>query len=129
MSFEADLRARLLADAAIAGLVGTRIYWKIRAQGSALPAIVLGTIYGPRDQHFEGPIGTQGNRIQFDCLAPTAIAAINLRNAVLAEIEGPGTAGATTFQGGFVNLYRDTVEDTASGVVHTQLVDATIWFN
>lgn len=129
MSFETDLRTRLLADATIAAAVGTRIYWKMRPQGSALPAIVLGTIYGARDQHFEGPIGTQGNRIQFDCLASTALAALNLRDAVVAEIEGGGAAGATTFQGGFVNLYRDAAEDTASGVVHTQMVDATIWFN
>jgi hypothetical protein len=129
MSFEADLRTRLLADGTIAGLVGTRIYWKIRPQNSALPAIVLGTAYGARDQHFEGPIDAQGNRIQFDCLASTAIGAIALRDAVMAEIESPGSAGDTEFQGGFVNLYRDTAEDMTTSVVHNQMIDATIWFN
>lgn len=129
MTVEIDLRARLLADGTIAGIVGTRIYWKLRPQGSALPAIVLGTVNGARDQHFEGAIDAQGNRIQFDCLASTKSVAVNLRNAVIAEVELPATVGDTEFQGGFVNLYRDTAEDTASGVVHTEMVDATLWFN
>lgn len=128
MSFETDLRTRLLADPTIAGLVGTRIYWKIRPQNSALPAIVLGTVYGARVQSHDGPIDTQGNRIQIDCLATTKAAAINLRNAVIAEIELPGITGDTEFQGGFVNLYRDDAQDTASGVVHTEMIDATLWF-
>jgi hypothetical protein len=132
MSFETDLTARLRADATVAGIVGTRIYWKIRPQNSGLPAIILGTVYGARDQHFEGPMGTQGNRIQIDCMTDgnsAKIAAIALRNAVLTVIESPGTEGDTEFQGGLVNLYRDAVADTASGVVHTETIDATIWFN
>lgn len=129
MSFEIDLRSRLVNDAAVAALVGTRVYWKIRPQDSALPAIVLGTAYGARDQHFQGPMGTQGNRIQLDCLASLKGQAVDLRNAVMAVVESAGSAGGTSFQGGFVNLYRDGAEDTASGVVHNEMVDATIWFN
>lgn len=129
MSFETDLRTRLLVDGTIAGLVGTRIYWKIRPQNSALPAIVLGTAFGARDQHYEGPIDGQGNRIQLDCLASTKAAAVALRDAVIAEVETPATSGDTEFQGGFVNLYRDAADDTAAGVVHTEMIDATIWFS
>lgn len=129
MSFETDLRTRLLSDGTIAGIVGTRIYWKIRPQKSDLPAIVLGTAYGARDQSFDGPIDGQGNRIQFDCMAATKSAAVDLRDAVMAEIEVAGSAGDTEFQAGFVNLYRDTAEDTSAGVVHNEMIDATIWFN
>jgi hypothetical protein len=77
----------------------------------------------------EGVITAQGNRIQFDCLASTKAVAVNLRNAVLAEIESTAIVGDTEFQAGFVNLYRDTAEDTAAGVVHDEMIDATIWFN
>lgn len=129
MSFEVDLRARLVNDATIAGMVGTRIYWKIRPQNTDLPAIVLGTVSGRREQVMDGPMGTQGTRVQIDCMATSKGAAIALRNAVFALVEGRGTQGATTFQGGFVNLYRDTVDDTVDGVIHTEMVDATVWFN
>jgi hypothetical protein len=129
MSFETDLRSKLTADAGVAAIASTRVYWKVRPQGSALPAVVLSTVSGARDQSHEGAILTQGNRIQFDCIASTKAAAVNLRNAVMAEIEDPGTTGTTEFQGGFVNLYRDLAEDTPAGVVHTEMVDATIWFN
>jgi hypothetical protein len=129
MSFEIDLRSRLVADGTVAGIVGTRIYWEIRPQGSALPAIVLGTTFGARAQHMEGVITVQGNRIQFDCLASSKAVAVNLRNAVMAEIESAAIVGDTEFQAGFVNLYRDTAEDTAAGVVHDEMIDATIWFN
>lgn len=135
MSFETDLRARLIDDATITSIVGTRVYWKVRPQNSALPCIVLGTVFGARDQHMEGPIGTQGNRMQFDCLAKQANgvggkdSAIALRDAVMAVIESGGVEGDTEFQGGFVNLYRDEVTDTASGIVYTETIDATIWFN
>ena len=135
MSFETDLRTRLIDDATIASLVSTRVYWKVRPQNSALPCIVLGTVFGARDQHMEGPIGTQGNRMQFDCLAKQANGvggkenALALRNAVMAVIESSGIEGDTEFQGGFVNLYRDEATDTASGLVHAEMIDATIWFN
>jgi hypothetical protein len=135
MSFEIDLRARLLDDATVAAIVGTRVYWKIRPQNSALPCIVIGTVSGARDQHMDGPMGTQGNRMQFDCLAKQANGvggkdnALALRNAVMAVIESGGIEGDTEFQGGLVNLYRDDAADTASGVVHTEMIDATIWFN
>ena len=132
MSFEEDLTARLEADATIAGIVGARIYWKIRPQRTDMPAIVIGTAFGARDQHMDGPMGTQGNRMQFDCMADgnsAKITAIALRNAVLAVIESAEVVGDTEFQGGLVNLYRDMVDDTTSDVVHTEMIDATIWFN
>ena len=129
MSFEIDLRARLANDPTVSGLVGTRIYWKIRPQGTDLPAIILSMVSGQRDQVMSGPMGTQGNRVQFDCMTSSKSAAIALRNSVLALIEAKASHGATTFQGGFVSLYRDTAEDTVDGVVHNEMIDATIWFN
>lgn len=129
MSFHADLRTRLTGNGTVAGLVSTRIYWEIRPQNSALPAIVLTEVAGNRDQSFSGPMGTQVNRIQFDCMATTGEAARALRDAVLAVIESAGTGGTTNFQGGFVNLTRSTVDDTTTTPVRVAMIDASIWFN
>lgn len=124
MSFEIALRSRLTGTAA-----STRVYWGIRPQATALPAILLSTVSGMRDQHYEGVISAQGNRVQIDCLASSKAAAVSLRDAVMAIIKQPAIVGDDEFQAGFVNIFRDLVEDTASGVVHTEMIDATIWHN
>lgn len=129
MSFETDLRTRLVNDATVAAIVGTRVYWEVRPQGSSLPAIVMYLIAGERDQHLGGVMATQGNQVQFDCIAVSKSASVDLRQAVIAVIEPRGTAGATEFQGGNVDLFRALVEDTADGLVRTEQVRATIWFN
>lgn len=129
MSFESDLVARLRADATVSGLVGTRIYWEVRPQGSALPAIVLTGVSGERRQHMAGPMTTQGHRVQFDCMAATKAQASDLRAAAIDVIEGTGTGGTTKFQGGFVNLLPARTDDTPDGVIRTERFDATIWFN
>ena len=56
-------------------------------------------------------------------------AAVELRNAVSLVVEGRATQGATNFQGGFINLYRDTVHEVVDGVVYNEMIDASIWFN
>lgn len=130
MSFEADLVARLRANATIAGMVGTRIYWEERPQGSGLPAILLTGVGGERRQHMDGPMATQSLRTQFDCMAPTKAQAVTLRQAVTALIEAPGTAGTTDFQGGFTTVLPGRSDiNTVDGTVRTERTDATIWFN
>lgn len=129
MSFETDLRTRLINDATVGGMVGTRVYWETRPQDSALPAIVLNLINGSRAQSLGGAMGTQGNQVQFDCMASSKADSVALRNAVIAVVEAPGSAGTTEFQGGNVDLYRGIAEDTASGLIRTEQVRATIWFN
>lgn len=129
MSFETDLRTRLVNDATVGALVSTRIYWELRPQGSALPAIVLTGVSGDRRQHMAGPMATQGNRMQFDCMAISKAQAIDLRAAVIDLVESTGTAGSTEFQGGFVNLLPARTDDTPDGVIRTERFDANIWFN
>lgn len=129
MSFETDLRTWLIGDGAIAAKVSARIYWEVRPQGSALPAIVLTGVSADRRQHMAGPMATQGNRVQFDCMAATKGEAIDLRAAVIDRIEGSGVAGTTEFQGGFVNILPGRSDDTSTGVVRTERADANIWFN
>jgi hypothetical protein len=129
MSFEVDLRSKLVNDAAVSAIVGSKVYPQFRPQGSTLPAVLLTIVYGARDKTFDGAMATQGNQVQFDCMASTKAEVTALRNAVIDAIEAPSTVGSTEFQGGTVDLYRDSYDDTDAGVVWVDQIRATIWFN
>ena len=121
---ETDLRTRIMAAAPA---VGTRVYWGIRPQGSALPAIVLTTVSDNRSQHMKGFDTFQAKRVQVDCYATTYSQATDLREAVIAGIVPAAEQGVTRFLRGFVNNSMSRGEDTTSGYVHRQMIDLTIW--
>lgn len=102
MAMEEDLIARLGADSAVAALVGARIGWGGRWREDALPVVVLTMVYPGRDYDHAGPDGLDNPRVQFDCLAQTAITAAALKRAVTACMETPATVGGTRFWNGFL---------------------------
>lgn len=128
MTFKTALRARVKANGVVSG-AGAGVYWSARPQTSNLPAIVLETIAGSADQSFSGVTDTQGNRVQATAFAETQAEAEQLRQAVQDVFVSSGEQDGMTFQRGFVNLFRDGVDNTPSGEVFHDLVDATIWFN
>lgn len=81
---DAALRKFLLADTAIAAIVGSQVYplqlpQKAFAQtGDNQPAIVLSRISGVRGHHLRGPEGLRRTRYQVDCWARTYDAATAL---------------------------------------------------
>ena len=121
---EADLRTRVMAAVPA---VGTRVYWGIRPQNSALPAIVLTTVSDQRSQHMKGFDAFQAKRVQVDCYATTYAQATDLREAVIAGVVPAATQGVTRFLRGFVNNSMSRGEDTTNGYVHRQMIDLTIW--
>lgn len=68
---EDALRTLIKANTAIAALVGSRIYWGVIPQGSALPAIALHKISGDEWMHMSGPNGVFQARVQVDAYAIT----------------------------------------------------------
>lgn len=65
------VRARLANDAAVSGVVGTRVYPMIRPQGSGLPAIRLQFPSNLPERVLKGEEGTATARVQIDCFAAT----------------------------------------------------------
>lgn len=116
---KAALRARLLADATITGLVGTRIDWGLRPQGKALPAITLTLIPTPRAYHMGGAQVTQHYMVQIDCWALSYKAADDLRQAVIAELE----PASGEFQGSFVLRDQDIPERVENAEIHRASID------
>ena len=80
---EEELRALLLADPAIAGLVEDRIDWGERPQGAPYPAIVMNVIGNIEGHHMNGPDGLFQGRVQLDCYGLTYGAAKALSRAVI----------------------------------------------
>ena len=95
---ESALIAKLLASAGVTALVSTRINWKERPQGSALPAIVLHKPSRLPDYHHAGPSGLVSTRVQVNCLATSYGASVAIARAVEVAVCGYSfTQGATRF--------------------------------
>jgi hypothetical protein len=68
---ESKVIALLLANTAIAAIVGTRVYPVDLPQGAALPAISVLRISGSQLYAGDGPVGLDNARIQVECWAGT----------------------------------------------------------
>lgn len=109
---EEALVAKLLALTGITALVGQRITWARRAQGGALPAIVLHRIDGNRDYHLGGASGLIASRVQVDCWAASFGAAKLAARAVDAAVSGARfVQGSIRFDAILVIDERDDSED------------------
>lgn len=128
---ETALRSRLLTNSGISSLVGDRIYWGSRPQKSGLPAIVLRKISPGRAYHFEGAIGSQGARVQFDCLGLNVRDVKPLFAAVLAEMEQSATVDGVKFAMSFLDSERDVapVDVEGVGAVVAVSADFIVWFS
>jgi hypothetical protein len=129
MSMETALRTRLKNDAGVSALVGTRIDWSVRPQGSITPCVVLTMIADNRDQHFQGFAGFRSTRIQIDCYAATKAAAVALREAVIAAVVPEATVSGVTFLRAFINTVLDRGDQTETGFIHRELIDLNCWHN
>ena len=134
MTMEADLRARLIADVTVGGLIGTRVYPAYRTQGDALPAITYSRVFTNRQAHNDGPIGVIGARMQISCWADSYAGARAVAEAVrnsLDGFDGELVAAGTPVQG--IMFVEETDTFVASAVdsdvgTHGVLLDFDIWF-
>lgn len=125
--FATALRARLIADAGVSALVGTRIFPMIRPQDSALPAVRYQVISDPRPEHLKGYDGARSSRVQYDCFAETYLGARALANAVIAALALPAIASGVTFGRGKAEGPRDGGEDVAGGkFIYRAIVDLIV---
>ena len=129
MTWTTALRARLIADTAVAAKVGTRIDWAVRPQGAPLPAIVLTKVSDGRPQHLKGFETLRQSRIQIDVLASSRSQVEQITEAVIAAIAGPFNQSGVQFSRTFIDTVTDRGASTDTGFVHRDLIDALIWHN
>lgn len=93
---EADLRAYILADAQVAGLVGDRMYPRMLPQEPALPALVFQRIDTRRMHDMDGADGLPRARLQIACWAALPADAAIVAQAVRSRMDGvKGSIGAS----------------------------------
>ena len=86
MSLEKGIRAILLADGTVSGLVSTRIFPQRRPTGTALPAITYQTIYQEITEALADQSGLRRSRMSIECADDTYGDTKTLRNAVTAAL-------------------------------------------
>ncbi len=126
MDFQTGVRARLIADATLAGLVSTRIDWGQRPQNAAFPSIVLQTISDPRPVHLKDYENARSTLVQMDVYATTYAAALSIARAAIAVLKVPATLSGKVFGPAFVDSQRDTVEPSGTTNIHRQSIDFSI---
>jgi len=123
-----QLRARLLADAELAGLVAARVSWGARPRMDALPSVCLHLISGVRNYHLGGSSELVQSRVQADCWAATYADATAVSRAVVADLSGLREP-AMRVQGAFVVDERDLADEgsAADEILYRVSVDLMIW--
>jgi len=95
MTFEADLKSHLQADASIAALVADRIHPMLLADGSSLPALTYQTIAGEPQTDLSGADGEMVRyRMQINVWASSYIGAKALAELVRTRLK----TAASTFK-------------------------------
>lgn len=129
MTWEPALRRRLLDDAAVAALVGNRVDWTQRPQGSAYPAVVLKLVADPRPQHMGGFNGFRSSRVEANVFGRTRPEVVELREAIVAAITPSATRDGVRFDRAIIENIIDRGGDSDTGFIHRDLIDVTIWHN
>ena len=117
---EEALRTLLRGHAPIAALVGSRVDWGVRPQGSALPAICLTTVNdGPVSHSLDGP-GISRARVQIDCFGASYGSAKTVARAVRRLLDG---YSGGPFLGAFLTGARDLPDDDGVTTIHAVSLD------
>ena len=125
------LRAALVADAGVAGLVAKRVAWGARPRMSELPSIALHQVSGVRQYAMQGASGLVAARVQIDCWALSNKDATSVADAVNTAIGGlAATVKGVQLQGCFLESEIDFVDDqgaTPAELLHRVSLDFMVW--
>lgn len=88
MTIETEIRARLVADSTVSGLVSARIYPLVLPQSPTYPAITYHRVSGVRLHHLGGVSGRAVPRISFSMWAQTYTGCQALAAAVRQSLDG-----------------------------------------
>lgn len=114
MSVETAIRARLVADATVSGLIGTRAYALVLPQETAYPAITYNRVSGVRVHDLDGPAGRGTPRISVNSWAETYLEAKALAAAVRVCLDGfRGTVGGVEINNISIENEIDLFEEDA----------------
>ncbi|KKM71084.1 hypothetical protein LCGC14_1434230 [marine sediment metagenome] len=125
-----DLYKHLVDDAAVAALVGSRVYPAKLPQNVVLPSLSYLQLGSERSAHTGGSSGLVSATIQISCWASTYLESKSLAEAVRLSLETfvgelGGGGGRTNVQGAFISNESEFFESTVKAY-RTDL-DFEIW--
>lgn len=129
MNLETAVLLRLSNSAAIADIVGDKIYWDLRNQGDPYPAIVLTLISDPIPQDLNGNINFRPSRVQVDCYATDQPTNEVLKKAVIAALTPSAIVDDVQFQRAFILNQTGGGKDVKPMFVFRKKIDFQIWHN
>jgi len=132
---EEAIVAKLLATSALTVLVGQRIHWDQRPQGSSLPAITIFVVDGAPLYTDEGSAGLRRMLIQIDCWAKndggvsgSTKAKLVAREVIAALSSVSMTQSGIEFQGVFYENTIDTDEQMQGGeIIYRRILQYELW--
>ncbi len=108
MSIEAALVARLLADGAVSGIIGTRVYYAVLIQNATLPAVRYQRVTSRRPSTMGVDTGLVETTFQVDCWAATLDGMADLRDACRQALQRwQAPAGSPVIHDTFIDDERD----------------------
>ena len=127
---EKALRAYLIADATLSGLIDTRLAWGVNDQGAIMPRVTLQKISGAPEYSDEGEAQLGQARVQVDCFAATYAGAIAIARAIRERVSGENfTQDDVTFDV-FIDAERDDFEPGEGGrEIYRYSMDLIVWHN
>lgn len=82
-------REHLLADSALAAIIGRRLFWDAAREGfKTFPFVVFMEVSLTTDLSLAGATGLRESRVQYDCYAKTRAEALSIRERILAVFDG-----------------------------------------
>jgi len=129
MSAAKALRARLIGDATLTGLIGTRIYPGKAPQDPTLPYVVYHRISTTRTPTLNGPTLVPETRIQLDIIATSQASAELVATAIRNRIDGyTGTSASVSVLSSVVEDEQDMSEaiDGSDSIYYRVVMDVLI---
>lgn len=98
MNWQEALTQRLLDDAAVTDIVGTRVRWDVADQKDAPPYLILTVISDPRPRHMEGGQGFRPSLVQIAAYhGGNKAGAMALREAAIDALAAGGVFDGVRF--------------------------------
>jgi len=127
MDMETAMRARLLANPAVAALVGQRIYWIERPQESQLEAITLQHVTDERRTNYSDFDGMQPGYVQADVWASSYAKGKAIKEAAIAALAPAGEQDGIRFTRAFPDA-RDLSERGDTKTIFRPSIDFTFFY-
>lgn len=135
MDIEQAIVAKLLADATLAALVGTRVYPGLAPQGAAAPYLVYQQADRQKVHTLGGVVSLNNYRMRFDAFGSSYANAKATAAALASALDGFSGlvgSGAIKVQGAFLESEEDDLDEPVHGGetgVYSVGADVSIWFN